>query len=240
MVGALRYVDRVIPYDQVDTTIQTVDFDILLWAPTSATQAFRPQKVVSGTRQAGDRAGAHPQHLLISDQKPAANWKGLAMKLRHLITDDAPLMLEWMHDESVVGHLATNFAEKTLDDCERFIDWSNHTDSDLHLAVTDDQDQYMGTVSLKHIQNKTAEFAITVRSCAMGKGYSAYGMKAILEKGINQLGLDAIYWCVSQKNTRAVRFYDKNGYCRTTSVPEQLLNCYSPSQLNDFIWYIYP
>ena len=74
----------------------------------------------------------------------------------------------------------------------------------------------------------------------MGKGYSAYGMKAILEKGINQLGLDAIYWCVSQKNTRAVRFYDKNGYRRTTSVPEQLLNCYSPSQLSDFIWYIYP
>lgn len=28
MVGALRYVDAVIPYDQVDNTIQTVDFDI--------------------------------------------------------------------------------------------------------------------------------------------------------------------------------------------------------------------
>lgn len=28
MVGALRYVDQVIEYDQVDTTIQTVDFDI--------------------------------------------------------------------------------------------------------------------------------------------------------------------------------------------------------------------
>ncbi len=28
IVGALRYVDQVIEYDQVDTTIQTVDFDI--------------------------------------------------------------------------------------------------------------------------------------------------------------------------------------------------------------------
>ena len=28
MVGALRYVDQVIPYDQVDETIQTVDFDV--------------------------------------------------------------------------------------------------------------------------------------------------------------------------------------------------------------------
>ncbi len=28
MVGALRYVDAVIPYDQVDNTIKTVEFDI--------------------------------------------------------------------------------------------------------------------------------------------------------------------------------------------------------------------
>ena len=161
------------------------------------------------------------------------------MKLRPLELKDAPLMLEWMHDESVVGHLATNFAQKTLDDCNRFIIWSNRTDTDLHLAITDDQNEYMGTVSLKHIQDGCAEFAITVRSCAMGKGYSAYGMQSILEKGIRELGLDAIYWCVNRKNTRAIRFYDKNGYRRTDCVPAQLLQCYTPAQQDDFIWYIY-
>ena len=161
------------------------------------------------------------------------------MNLRPLVTDDAPTMLEWMHDENVVGHLAANFAEKTIDDCRQFIEWSNHTDTDLHLAITDDCDEYMGTVSLKHIKNGTAEFAITIRACAMGKGYSAYGMKTILEKGIAEMGLDAIYWCVSQKNARAVRFYDKNGYRRTNEIPPQLLQCYTQEQLNDFIWYIY-
>ena len=45
------------------------------------------------------------------------------MKLRNLILEDAPLMLEWMHDKSVVAHLGTNFAEKTLADCQRFIAW---------------------------------------------------------------------------------------------------------------------
>lgn len=161
------------------------------------------------------------------------------MKLRPLESKDAPLMLEWMHDKSVVGHLSTNFAEKNLDDCNRFIDWSNHADTDLHLAIIDDQNEYMGTVSLKHIQNGSAEFAITIRACAMGKGYSSYGMQTILEKGIHELGLDAIYWCVSQRNARAVRFYDKNGYRRTDSVPNRFLQCYTPEQLDDFIWYIY-
>ena len=58
------------------------------------------------------------------------------------------------------------------------------TDTDLHLAVANDNDAYMGTVSLKHIHDGTAEFAITVRACAMGKGYSQFGMVSILEIGI--------------------------------------------------------
>ena len=43
------------------------------------------------------------------------------MYLRKLEPKDAPLMLEWMHDRSVVAHLGANFAEKTIDDCLRFI-----------------------------------------------------------------------------------------------------------------------
>lgn len=161
------------------------------------------------------------------------------MHLRNLNITDAPRMLEWMHDPDVVGHLAANFAEKTLDDCKRFIDWANSTQDDLHLAVADENDEYMGTVSLKHIHGGTAEFAVTVRACAMGKGYSAFGMDAILKKGKQELGLTAIYWCVSQKNARAVRFYDKNGYTRTQQVPGSVLSAYSEAQLSDFIWYVY-
>ena len=161
------------------------------------------------------------------------------MKLRRLQQDDAPLMLSWMHDESVVSHLGTNFMEKTIDDCRRFIDWANATDTDLHLAVADDSGEYMGTVSLKHIQDGKAEFAITVRACAMGKGFSKFGMAAILDKGITELGLDRIYWCVSRHNARAVRFYDKNNYLRTEEVPDTILSAYTPEQLADFIWYIY-
>lgn len=161
------------------------------------------------------------------------------MKLRTLEQRDAPLMLEWMHDPDVVGHLNTNFASKSLSDCQNFISWAKTAREDLHLAVTDEQDVYMGTVSLKHVHNGTAEFAITVRACAMGKGYSRYGMAAILDKGLEELGLTAIYWCVSRHNARAVRFYDKNGYTRTDSVPSTIRDAYTPEQNADFIWYIY-
>lgn len=158
------------------------------------------------------------------------------MKMRNLEEKDAPFMLEWMHDESVVEFLSANFAAKTIDDCKAFIQ-SACTETDVNMAVVDDNDEYMGTVSLKHIQNQTAEFAITFRKCAMGKGYSTYGIRSIIEYGLEELGLDSIYWCVSPDNARAVRFYDKNGYNRVDSSILNIVGDYSSEQIDYFIWY---
>lgn len=134
------------------------------------------------------------------------------MKLRKLERKDAPFMLEWMHDPAVVENMRTDFAQKTIEDCEAFIDASQNKKGDIHLAITDDSDEYMGTVSLKNVAVSEAEFAIAVRRPAMGQGYAQYGMKEIIRHGLDDLGLASVYWCVSPENKRAVRFYDKNGY----------------------------
>ena len=163
------------------------------------------------------------------------------MRLRELQVKDAEKMLEWMHDESVVSHLNTNFKSKTIEDCLEFIKDNVDCETDKNLAIVDNTDEYMGTVSLKHIDrnNKVAEFAITVRKSAMGHGYSAFGMAEILRIGVEELGLDNIYWCVSKYNERAVRFYDKNQYFRTLDVPEIIRNAYTKEQNDVFIWYVY-
>lgn len=136
------------------------------------------------------------------------------MRLRKLEEKDAPLMLEWMRDPSVVEYMQTDFASKTIEDCLDFIKYAADHTTDVHFAVVDDNDEYMGTVSLKHIMDGSAEFAITVRKAAMGRGFSSFAMKEIIEYGFNTLNLNSIYWCVRPENKRAVRFYDKNGYKR--------------------------
>ena len=136
------------------------------------------------------------------------------MRLRKLEEKDAPLMLEWMHDPSVVEYMQADFASKTIDDCVDFIKSAADRTTGIHFAVVDDNDEYMGTVSLKHITDNDAEFAITVRKAAMGRGFSTFAMKEIIEYGFNTLNLNLIYWCVNPDNKRAVRFYDKNGYKR--------------------------
>lgn len=159
------------------------------------------------------------------------------MQLRKLALKDAPFMLEWMHDADVVKNLQANFAAKTLSDCENFIRSCADTSENLHLAIVDDHDEYMGTVSLKHIRpGRDGEFAITIRACAMGKGLSAFGMREIISVGLHQLGLQKVYWCVSPDNRRAVRFYDKNGYPRVDTCTLDPIG-YTQEQLRYYIWY---
>jgi diamine N-acetyltransferase len=160
------------------------------------------------------------------------------MKLRKLELKDAELMLEWMHDSSVVEGLQTDFASKTIQDCESFIIAAQDGSKDLHLSIVDDEDKYMGTVSLKHIHNGSAEFAITVRKSAMGKGYSIYAMTEIIRIGREDLNLNQIYWCVSPKNKRAVRFYDKNGYQRISGEVLPISDVYTAEQRKYYLWYV--
>lgn len=156
------------------------------------------------------------------------------MRLRELKQEDAPLMLAWMHDESVVSDLRGNFAAKTIDDCRAFIA-NSITEENIHLAIASDTDEYMGTVSLKNIENGSAEFAITVRAEAMGRGYSWFGMEEIIKKAFNELGLESVYWCVSRDNTRAVRFYDKHNFHEALDIPQKVLDRYR--DVDNLKWY---
>ena len=147
-------------------------------------------------------------------------------------------MLEWMHDTDITQDLKSDFSAKTLEDCVRFIKQSANDKDNLHLAIAGDMDEYMGTVSLKHINkfSGTAEFAITVRKNAMGKGYSQYGMKEIIRIGFEEVKLKKIIWCVSTNNKRAVRFYEKMGYPKIQGI-NFLEKFYTLKEQENLFWF---
>lgn len=157
------------------------------------------------------------------------------MYLRKLKLKDAPLMLSWMHDENVTKNMNTDFSSKNLKDAESFIRKSWRDRDSVNLAIASSDDEYMGTVSLKHIENGSAEFAIAIRSEAMGRGYSWFGMESIVEKAFNELGLDSVYWCVSENNARAVRFYDKHHFHVAKDIPIRIIEHYKNAE--NLRWY---
>ncbi|MHB8129178.1 MAG: GNAT family N-acetyltransferase [Mobilitalea sp.] len=159
------------------------------------------------------------------------------MMIRKLELKDASLMLEWMHDENVVKDLSTNFAGKSISDCEDFIRSSKDTSNNIHMAIASESDEYMGTVSLKNIDrdSQSVEFAITVRKSAMGSGYAWFGMTEIIRMAFEDIGLNCVYWCVSKKNTRAIAFYEKNGFKEAFEIPNNILSRYTND--TDLKWY---
>lgn len=159
------------------------------------------------------------------------------MRLRMLETKDAPFMLEWMHDFSVVKDLKADFMNKTLKDCEVFIEEAQNTRKNLHMAVVNDEDEYMGTVSLKYISDTSAEFGIVIRRAVMGRGYSGYAMREIIKVAFEKMKLDRVFWCVSPDNERAVRFYDKNEYQRVDGKILDVHGAYTEREIETYLWY---
>lgn len=158
------------------------------------------------------------------------------MNIRELRKDDAIKMLQWMHDRNVVQYMNQDFMSMTLEDCVCFIENAGNNQQSKHFAVIDNQNQYIGTISLKNIQDGNAEFAIAICSEAMGKGYARKAMEEIIAMGFRDIGLHTIYWYVSKDNKRAIRFYDRK-YVRYTEKPDFLPLKESIDNLQKIYWY---
>ncbi len=166
--------------------------------------------------------------------------------IRRLRTGDAPYMLEWMHDPLVTEHMKADFKSKTVEDCLIFINKSAFDHDNIHMAIIDDEDEYLGTCSLKHINHElhSAEFAISLRSSAMGKGAASSAMDRLFDYGMKEYGIKMIYWCVTPENIRAIKLYDKKGtridIMKNERIYEEtIISGYTQKEIHNFIWYIF-
>lgn len=134
--------------------------------------------------------------------------------LRKLEEKDAPHMLEWMHDETINCFFRFDAANMTYEKALDYIVKANEAEDELHFAIVDEADEYMGTISLKNIDkiNRKAEYAISTRSCAHGKGVAMKATEEILGIAFKELELNKVYLNVLSVNERAVRFYEKAGF----------------------------
>lgn len=139
--------------------------------------------------------------------------------LRPLKEKDAVLMLEWMHDAEIQKAFRRDMSSMSLEEAKAFCRAANRDENlvdggSLHYAIVNEADEYMGTISLKSIDlvSGTAEYAISLRRCAQGKGIGGEATRLILEKGFKFFGLHRIYLNVLEDNIRAIRFYEKNGF----------------------------
>ena len=139
------------------------------------------------------------------------------MKLRKLEEKDADGMLEWMHDPEIQDFFCFDAMERTQQDAQEFIRnaSTNFAESNnIHYAVCDDEDEYLGTISLKNIDlcAKKAEFAISLRKKARGRGVGQAAISILLDKAFAEFDLERVYLNVLSDNNRAIHLYEKCGF----------------------------
>lgn len=140
--------------------------------------------------------------------------------LRRLERKDAPFMLEWMHDSEINCNFQADFASSTMESVISFINGS-FNDESQNFAFVDDKDEYLGTISLKHIshKNSNAEYAIVTRKKAQGTGAAKKATLELLRYAFAELKLHKVYLNVLEENVRAQRLYEKCGFvCEGSAV----------------------
>ena len=108
------------------------------------------------------------------------------MILRKLALRDLEGMLEWMHDPEICKQFREGIEYRSVEEVTAFIqeaDIQFRDGADVHFAVADDGDEYLGTISLKNInlRDKNAEYAVSLRKKAQGIGVARLATEELLK-----------------------------------------------------------
>ena len=158
------------------------------------------------------------------------------MKIRPLMPKDVDGILSWMKDSEINRFFRMDAEGATKESVLNFVNASQNQENNIHLAVTDDDDNYLGTVSLKNIdkEEQSAEYAISMCKLSHGTGAAKFATEKILELGFEALGLHRIYLNVLSENLRANKFYQKCNFIYEGEYKEAIL---IRGEFKDLKWY---
>lgn len=158
------------------------------------------------------------------------------VNFRALKLEDIDYMFEIISDPEVSNNFVFTRFPISITKLQSFItsSWSNK--DDVHFAIVDEKNEYVGTISLKNINyiDSNAEYAIVIRKKYWGKKFAFEATKFILEYGFNKLNLTKIYLNVLESNKRANTFYSKFGFNLEGSFKNHM---FIDGKYEDLNWY---
>ncbi len=145
-------------------------------------------------------------------------------------------MLEWMTDSKITQFFRFDASKVTEESCLSFIAGAEGQKNCRHWAIANENDTYLGTISLKEITASDAEYAISTRSCAHGTGAAMEATRQVLQIAFEEFGLSRVYLNVLSDNGRANAFYIKAGFRFTHTEKDAVA---IRGEMKDLNWYEY-
>ena len=160
----------------------------------------------------------------------------MALCLRKLELKDVPFMLEWMRDPEINCFFQFSPETMTEDKAKDYILKSQNDTENINLAVTNDSDEYLGTVSLKKIDLKSrhAEYAVVMRKSVIGTGAGSFGLQSMLKMAFVELKLNKVYALVLDDNPRSYNYFLRNGFKFEGELRQHLMH---RGKLKNVRWY---
>lgn len=162
----------------------------------------------------------------------------MKINLRDLKISDIDYMREFVENDEISKNFVFTRYPYSKEKMISFIKSSWEDKKNVHYAITDENDNYIGTVSLKNINyiDKNAEYAIVIRKKYWGQKIALKATDKILFYGFNTLNLEKIYLNVLSNNVRAINFYEKYGFKKEGVFKNHI---YYFGKYVDMIWYAF-
>lgn len=164
---------------------------------------------------------------------------GSDISLRVLQKADAQGMLEWMHDKDINCFFRFDAENMTEEKAFKFIEDSIKDIEErksYNFAITDTKNQYLGTISLKDVDwdARIAEYAISLRKSAQGRGIATIATKKLFEIAFEKLRLNRIFLNVLSENKKAIHMYEKCGFVYEGEFRQHI---FLKGELKNLKWY---
>lgn len=161
------------------------------------------------------------------------------IKLRKLEMKDADGMLLWMKDPEVQKGFRRDMSRNTRETVLNFINSACYEKIDggaLHFALTDESNEYMGTMTLKDIcvEHNHADVSAVISPKFQGRGLGVKGMLALCKIAFEEYDFERLNVEIYPENIASTKMTEKCGFifegcrkhCLYIDGQYKDLNCY--------------
>ncbi len=123
-----------------------------------------------------------------------------------------PDYLAMVNDYEHVGRLIGRTAPITEEQDRRWVKKKLAEQAPVFSMLDRDTDAFIGNIELMDIADGAGELGIAITAAMQDKGYGTEAVRAMVEYGMDTLGLRRVFLKVFPNNARAIHVYGKCGF----------------------------
>ena len=126
-----------------------------------------------------------------------------------LVPDYLAMVNDWERVGKLIGSRRDPISEEKE---RRWVQKKLAEGAALFSMLEKDTGAFIGNIELMDIADGAGELGIAVTAAMQDKGYGTEAVRAMVDYGMDTLGLDRVFLKVFPDNARAIRVYEKCGF----------------------------